>query len=184
MKKKLFFILVIILFIIALFIGGMHVFEPQIKGIIKQYLFNKVVKEEVHLSEVVKKVKGSDLEFRCIVKYADMEDSISYDKLDSDEVKKIFHDFGLVYIENKINNPEGHYIHFQPDIIWPDYLCGFYYSEDDEAINVIEKNQCDAECEGDIPFMFHYQYKTEKIVKNWWYYEMTVTAKYEEPRLF
>lgn len=52
-------------------------------------------------------------------------------------------------------------------------MCGFYYTENDESVNVVwtdevEENGFEAEIFG----IGKYWYQTEKITDNWWFYEM------------
>ena len=182
-KKKIFLIFIIPILIIALGAWGINLFEVQIKENVKKHLFKEIIREKERLYEVVKEIEESNFEPRLIVRHADNEDDISYKELESDVVEKIFKDFHLNYIEDRNDNLEGQFIHFQPNMyigwVWPDYNYGFYYSEDNEAINVIAKTKCDVECEGNMTYMFHYHYRTEKIIENWWHYEYDIMRRFD-----
>ncbi len=183
-RKRLLIILGIVVCII-LSVVGIYFLEVPIKNGIKHITMKRVMNNEKYLNEVVKKIETSDLEFRIVEKKVELDDSITYRDLDCDVVEKMFKEFSLICIEDRMDNPEGRYVRFQPSNnigwIWPDYFYGFYYSEEDEAINILERNKCNAEYEytGDFTYLHQYKYTTEKITENWWYYEMTLLSKYK-----
>lgn len=61
------------------------------------------------------------------------------------------------------------------DLLWKGFSYGFYYSSSDEPIDVYQGGEkCESQVKGKIGFYIDYDYKTEQIATNWWYYEVTV----------
>ncbi|MBP3475827.1 MAG: hypothetical protein J6K48_05865 [Lachnospiraceae bacterium] len=96
--------------------------------------------------------------------------------MSNQKISNIFKDFNLMFIDNKFNEKGfvGFAIYPYADLLlceedeW--YSFGFYYSNTDNSRYIVTGDTCDLEFERDDGMMF-YEYKTEKIIDNWWYYE-------------
>jgi len=154
------------------------VFEDELKGSIKKYYFSKIIKNEELLNEAVAEILENAPEIETIGEKR-RGIGIDHEELGLESVDKLFQTFRLCRIKNRAVQPEGAFISFDNvpylEILWDGYSYGFYYSVNDEPVDVhYTHEKCEEEFDGRAGFTWDYHYKTERIVENWWYYEVTI----------
>lgn len=167
----------ILILCIAIVLVVKTVFEDELKGSIKKYYFNKIIKNEELLNEAVAEILENAPEIETIGENR-RGIGIDHEELGLESVDKLFQTFRLSDINNRAAQPEGAVISFENvpylEILWDGYSYGFYYSVEDEPVDVhYTRKKCEEEFDGAALF-WTYHYKTERIVENWWYYEVTM----------
>lgn len=152
------------------------VFEDELKGSIKKYYFRKIIKNEELLNEAVAEILENAPEIETIGEKS-RRIGVDHEELGMESVDKLFQTFRLSYINNRADQSEGAFISFENvpylEILWDGYSYGFYYSVNDEPVDVhYTRKKCEEEFDG-VALFWTYHYKTERIVGNWWYYEVT-----------
>lgn len=153
-------------------------YAEQVQGFIKDSVSAKVEARIEELDEVIAEVNTQNFS-ETVIRWNKGEAAIFYKELQNDKITKIFNDFSLVSIEDRMDNSEGGYVSFcilsyAAKLAWGDYDFGFYYSEEDEpiiimsGIKIAERTKVSEESD---PFV-RYWYRTEKITDNWWYFEI------------
>ena len=133
-----------------------------------------MLKYEENLLKTVEECKNNKAD--VLTSYKTQDDSagfLYYKELNSETMNEVFKIFRLWYIETR----EDEIVRFSilptiQSLLWSNYECGFYYTKEDKAVDVIwGGGECNGEIEGIIPGMGKYWYKTEQIDDNWWFYE-------------
>lgn len=160
------------------------VFEKQIKWLIKERLSDQVCKEKFELEELIAEV-DEDKNIQGIHRNESKEGIIPYKDLNNPLIEKEFKKFHLIMIDNGLDNLENQYVAFHvypyADLLWKGFRYGFYYNSSDEPIDVYQGGEkCESQVKGKIGFYIEYDYKTEQIATNWWYYEITVVNHFKE----
>lgn len=153
------------------------VFEQQMKCLIKERLSFQVREEKFELEELISEIEEKDIQ--GIHRSESGEGIIPYRDLKNPLIKKEFKKFHLIMIVNEQDDLENQYVDFHvypyADLLWDGFSYGFYYSSSDEPLDVNNGGEkCESQVKGKIGGFIDYDYKTEKIATNWWYYETTV----------
>lgn len=173
-------IFLIILLVVFLFLAKylLAKYAEQVQNFIKGSVSAKVEARTEELDEVIAEINIQNFP-EAVIRWNKDEAATFYKELQNDKITKIFNDFSLVSIEDRMDNPEGGYVSFcilsyVAKLAWGDYDFGFYYSEEDEpiiimsGIKIAERTKVSEESD---PFV-RYWYRTEKITDNWWYFEI------------
>ena len=167
--RKIIFIIMILLVIFTIFILCIKfLFQKQVKYIIKSSLCFNVLKKEDELLEVISILNEGDTPV-CIHRNQKRESMVPYKELGDKKISRTFKDFQLIGIDSNEKGYVAFTVYPYADLLWDGYLYGFYYSEDDEPVDIRTGEKCDLEFEGD--GLTYFWYRTEKIADNWWYYE-------------
>lgn len=177
-RRKILRVLVGILLVLAVIICCLHFGEKQIQRMMKKRLCAKVIKYEEELLEIVKNLDDGQ---KLYIQKKDKDDSneyfktIYYKDLEDENVDRMFRTFRLIMVTNSVYSRDGSVeFYIDPTVIsalWDDYMYGFYYTENDEPVDVVwgtEVKETEFEHTADFG---RYWYRTEKITDNWWYYE-------------
>lgn len=166
-----------------LYFGAEH-----IQRRIKEKICVKVIEHEAELLEIAEECQGEVALF-CRKIENDAGDNryewIYYKELNDEIISSAFRDFYLSMIIKESDDSVG--FHVRPSIVsvlWDDYSCGFYYSENDKPINTVGPHKMDedeTEFEEVLPYG-EYWYRTEKITDNWWFYETKTVYVYATHR--
>lgn len=185
-EKKRILILVLIgsfLFIIGI-TSYLYFGAEQIQRRMKERVCDKVIAHEDELSEIVKEVS---LEETLFFREMDTDSSINfayYKELEDERIDKVFKEFFLMRIGEDFD--ESIVFAVRPTVIsalWDDYMYGFYYTENDEPIDVEWGNEMEEnEFEAVVVGFGKYWYRTEKITDNWWFYETKILYLYPTKR--
>lgn len=168
-------IILVIFFFLAKYL--LTKYAEQVQSFIKDSVSAKIEARIEELDEVIAEVNTQD--FPEIVICWDKDGAATFYKdLQNDKITKIFNDFSLLSIVDRMDNSEGGYVSFSilsyaAKLAWRDYDFGFYYSEEDKPIDInlgrkIDSNTKVFEILGS---NIKYWYRTEKITDNWWYFE-------------
>lgn len=181
-KKKIIRIGVIALILcFAVTMFSKIVFEKQVKGFIKERLSVRVCKEKSELEELIAEI-GENKDVYGIHRNESGDGIIPYKDLNNPLIEKEFKKFHLIMICNELDNLESQYVAFHvypyAGLLWEGFGYGFYYSSSDEPVDVYHGEKCESQVKGKIGFYIDYDYKTEQIATNWWYYESTMTSNY------
>lgn len=167
-----------------LYFGAEH-----IQHRIKERICAKVIEHKAELLEIVEKSQeevaltyreiendANDNQYELIYYYKELNDEI---------INRAFRDFYLSMINKQSDGSvRFHVRHSIVSILWDDYRCGFYYSEDDKPIDAVWTHKMDedeTEFE-DLIYYGKYWYRTEKIMDNWWFYETKTVYEYATHR--
>lgn len=192
-KHKLLQTAVLCWFIALLFVFSLP--EKEVRDLTRNYTFNLVRKNKEELLRLTGKYSQKDKRIE-ICRYWFVEDTIPYKTLGDKELSRAFRQFHLRYVTY---TDDGNTIFwFEPylRILIKNYSNGFYYSETNqpmlrmgeewekywEECNLIGKNtsrykkydlkeNCYLEYEYEDRLDYHW-YRTERIVGNWWYFEL------------
>lgn len=169
-------LLVMIVVILITVICCLHFGKRQSQHMMQKIVSFKVIKHEEELLEIVKNLDEDEM----LSSYESDEDyylltKIYYQDLEDKNVNKMFETFNLATV-SKIYGDGSVEFSIDPvsnfSFVWSDYDYGFYYTENDEPINVVWTNKIEeTEFEYTIEDFGRYSYRTEKITDNWWYYE-------------
>ncbi|MBD5454199.1 MAG: hypothetical protein HDR30_07790 [Lachnospiraceae bacterium] len=172
-------LLVMIAAILIAVICLLHFGKNQRQHMMQEIVSAKVIKHEEKLLEIVKNLDEDEM----LSSYEDDEDDedysiltkIYYKDLEDENVNRMFRTFNLVTV-SKISGDGSVSFSIDPvsnfSFLWSDYDYGFYYTENDEPVNVVWTNEIEeTEFEYTIEDFGRYYYRTEKITDNWWYYE-------------
>lgn len=186
-KKRIFLLIVIGFFLIIIgIISYLYFGAEQIQCRMKEQVCNKVIAHEDELSKIIKEVsleekmffKEKEMDINSSIKY------VYYKDLEDERIDKVFKEFYLM----RINKDSDETIVFdvRPTVIsalWDDYMYGFYYTENDEPIDVEWGHDVeDSEFEAVVVGFGKYWYRTEKITDNWWFYETKIEWYYPTKR--
>ena len=152
----------------------------QMKKIIKSYVISKVIQMEDELMDLIFEFKEENMP-KYIHKRGQEDDVTTYKGLNSDKISKIFSEFNLLFIDNRLNENGfvGFIVYSHSDLSMKSIYCyGFYYSNDNQPREWGSGNKCDLELEEDSEWTYRW-YRTEKIRDNWWYYESKFVLKHE-----
>ena len=176
----------ILLFMIAV-ICVLYFGEKQMQYIMQKNIYTKVIKYEEELREIVKVC----LSEKALYYYDRNEDncdeyskSIYYKDLNDRNVDRVFEILRL----HKIDMIDDNSVEFtvRPTVmyaLWGDYWHGFYYTENDEPVDVVYGSEVkETEFETTIVGLWTYWYRTEKITDNFWYYETKIEWYYKTKR--
>lgn len=180
-QSKLFRIIIGLLFSLVIIIN-MGFFIITINAEIiqnwnKKLIINKVIEKESELLIIIDKINSQEF-VSTIHRWRNEPNILSYKKIDDKDITKIFKEFSLISIINSMNDSEIKHVVFAIYPYWKyvgsDYQCGFYFSEDNEAINIytIKYIHSDNKIYMEIPNRGKAWYRTEKIIDNWWFYEL------------
>lgn len=169
--KRVKYILILLL-ISFLFLSIIFLVCINIKNITKKATCTKIVEHRKELIEVVIDIK--DIEYpELIHNYENSDYGVSYRYLNNDKITNIFHKFKLISIWKELNK-KNRFTNFKIDSfaskIWFGYSYGFYYSDEDKAIDVTTGEECELYFDRENQLRKGW-YRTEKIIDNWWYYE-------------
>lgn len=139
------------------------------------------------LSEIVKEDFSKETLFYAETEM-DINSSINYvyyKDLEDERIDKVFKEFFLMRIGEDFEDDESIVFSVRPTVIsalWDDYMYGFYYTENDEPVDVawghdVEENEFET-----VDDFGKYWYRTEKITDNWWFYETKIVYYYPTPR--
>ena len=175
-------LLVMTVVILITVICYLHFGENQKQHMMQEIVSAKVIKHEEKLLEIAKSLNEDEM----LSSYEGDEDdeydedyyiltTIYYKDLDDENINRMFKTFNLVTV-SKISGDGSVQFSIDPvsnfSFLWSDYDYGFYYTENDEPVNVIWTNEIEeTEFEYTIEDFGRYYYRTEKITDNWWYYE-------------
>lgn len=176
----------ILLFMIAI-ICCLYFGEKQIQRMMQKILCAKVIKYEEELLEIAKECPSEEALY-CFESNEDNGDeyfkTIYYKDLKDENVDRVFRTFLL----RKIDKRDDDSVEFavRPTVIyalWGDYRQGFYYTENDEPVDVVYGSEVkETEFETTIVGLWTYWYRTEKITDNFWYYETKIEWYYSTKR--
>lgn len=173
-KKSVYIFLYILLIFAAMLLIIKFCFKYQARELFKRYIFSKVMAKEDDLERIVEIYGGEGADF-MIHRSDEGEGVIAYKALGDKEIAKMFWEFHLINISFKNENMVRFAIYPYIDFLWWEgYTTGFYYSKDDQPLDLIGK-PCELEYEED--GLIYVWYKTEKIMDNWWYYEWMMVPK-------
>lgn len=173
-EKKIWIFIVVLIAILGI-ISYLYFGEEQIQRRIRGQIYNKVIEQEDELSKIVEEGALDEILYFKEVK-PDIDSSIKftcYRELEDERINKVFQEFFLMSISG---DPEEAIVFaVRPTVVsalWDDYMYGFYYTENDEPIDVVwgedvEENEFESEIVG----FGGYWYRTEKITDHWWFYE-------------
>ena len=177
-KKSILAILFCLFLIILFVICYRYIFKEQLQHRLKETIFTKIIKHEENLSGVVAEFNDDSKNIISVKKSNKDGSVIPYKKLNNDKITWAFDEFDLSFIgKYKIHKSDKSVVFYiySPEtyILWDEYEYGFYYSQNDKALNIIDiSGECETEFEGfDMIFCRRYWYKTERITENWWFYE-------------
>lgn len=184
-KRIIILVFIGILFFIISIISYLYFGAEQIQSRMKKRVCNKVLMNEDVLSEIVKEdlsketlfYKETEMDINSSIKY------VYYKDLEDERIDKVFKDFHLWLIRKDLD--ESIVFAVKPTVIcvlWDYYMCGFYYTENDEPIDVewghdVKENEFEA-----VEGFGKYWYRTEKITDNWWFYETKIVYFYPTKR--
>lgn len=178
-RRKILRVLIGILLVMAAVVCCLHFGEKQIQRMMKKIICAKVIKYEDELLEIAKECPLEE----AIYYYEEDEDdsneyfkTIYYKDLDDENVDRMFRTFRLIMVTtNSVYGDGCVEFYINPTVIsalWDDYMYGFYYTENDEPVDVVWGTEVEeTEFEYTIEGWGRYWYRTEKITDNWWYYE-------------
>ena len=155
-------------------IGYLYFNAEYIQDKIKEKVCSCVLIHEDDLLKTVEECKNNKATY--FTPYITQDDSsmfLYYKELNNETINKVFKIFRLWYI----CTDEDDIVKFsiKPTILyllWGHYEYGFYYTKEDQAVDVFwEWDECNEETEGIILGMGKYRYRTEQIDDNWWFYE-------------
>lgn len=175
-----FIIIFLIILLVAIFFLAKYLltkYAEQVQTFIKSSVSAKVEARIEELDELITEINIQDFP-EAVICWNKDGIATFYKELQNDKITKIFNDFSLLSIEDHMDNSEGGYVSFfilsyAAKLAWGDYEFGFYYSEENEPINInLGSNIADNTkvFEESDPFV-KYWYRTEKITNNWWYFE-------------
>ena len=177
-RRKILRILIGVLLVMAVVMCCLYFGEKQIQRMMQKRLCAKVIKYEDELLEIVMNLDDGQ---RLYIQKKDEDDSneyfktIYYKDLEDEKVDRMFRTFRLIMVTNSGYSRDGSVeFYIDPTIIsvlWDDYMYGFYYTENDEPVNVVWINEIEETEFEYTADMGRYWYRTEKITDNWWYYE-------------
>lgn len=110
--------------------------------------------------------------------------TIWYKDLKDENVDRMFEIFRL----NEIDKRDDNSVEFTVRstvmyALWGFYLHGFYYTENDEPVDVVYGSEVkETEFKTTIVGLWTYWYRTEKITDNFWYYETKIEWYYKTKR--
>ena len=167
-----------ILFSVCFFIIGVicvkYFWAEQLQNVIKKNVFAKVIKYEHELLETQKECRGEKVPNLILRKSEENEIAIGYKELNNGNISRTFKKFHLAIIRKY--EDENVFFTIYPSVIsilWDDYIYGFYYSKKDKAMNAVQGGgECETEFEKVVIGYGKYWYRTEKIIDNWWYFEV------------
>ncbi len=171
-------LLVTIAAVLIAAICSLHLGKNQTQHIMQKKVSSKVIKHEEELLEIVKNLDEDEM-LTCSENDEDDDDllftEIYYQDLEDENVNRMFKTFNLLTV-SKISGDGSVEFYISPvsnfSFLWSDYDYGFYYTENDEPVNVVWVNEIEeTEFEYTIEGFGRYYYRTEKITDNWWYYE-------------
>ena len=144
----------------------------HIQSKIKEKVCNSVLKHEDDLFKIVEEC--ADNEIDCLYfREIQGDSSFTYYKEQNNKtINKMFQKFHLFRIDNYDDNIVNFSV--RPTIInalWDNYWYGFYYTKDDKAFDVFQREEYDGEFERTITGLDKYWYRTEQIDEHWWFYE-------------
>lgn len=184
-KRIIILVFIGILFFIISTIAYLYFGAEKIQSRMKKQVCNKVLMNEDVLSEIVKEdlsketlfYKETEMDINSSIKY------VYYKNLEDERIDKVFKDFHLWSIRKDLD--ESIVFAVKPTVIsvlWDYYMCGFYYTENDEPIDVewghdVKENEFEA-----LGGFGKYWYRTEKITDNWWFYETKIVYFYPTKR--
>lgn len=187
--KKIFKLLLLVLAVCALYMLLMCIFHEQCKDIAGWYIAHEVKENQEALNEAIKEIGETDEQFITSKDYP--ETGIWYKELNYDSVTEAFNELNLFSVSNNMDGSQVRTVDFLPKIgrslflnsrnlfTLNTFICGFYYSEEDIPVDVFwTKEECEEEFEGMMSFVGNYHYQTERIVPNWWCYEVTHELTY------
>lgn len=190
-KKILRGIIVLTIIGIVFVLISRWLLEEQIKEAVQKRIVKDVLRNEALLEEAAVIISKED-DIDMIHRNENSDDDgfrvISCKKFENPSITKVFRKFHLNAIGNRMDGMETPNIDFSVysylGLLFPGYSYGFYYSEDDAAVDVIRPDHavCDTEFVARLDFIGYYYYKTERIAPNWWYYETTITITYNSGR--
>ena len=134
--------------VMAVVICCLYFSEKQIQRMMQKRLCAKVIKYEDELLEIVMNLDDGQ---RLYIQKKDEDDSneyfktIYYKDLEDEKVDRMFRTFRLIMVTNSGYSRDGSVeFYIDPTIIsvlWDDYMYGFYYTENDESVDVVWTNE-------------------------------------------
>ena len=186
-RRKILRVLIGILLVMAVIVCCLHFGEKQIQRMMQKNICAKVIKYEEELLEIAKECPSEE----AIYYYEKDEDdsneyfkTIYYKDLEDENVNRVFRAFQLLRIEKRDDNSvEFQVKHKVITALWGYYRYGFYYTENDEPVDVVYGSEVkETEFETTIVGLWTYWYRTEKITDNFWYYETKIDWYYSTKR--
>ena len=178
-RKKILFIILIVLIALFLRVHMIRKLPQQIQGLIKYKVSSDVVKKQDELYEAVVEMNNQEVP-RFIERWEREDYSISYKQLNNEKISRVFKDLSVWRMGKAGDNSEYNYVFFLTSEYWIHlnryFHSGFYYIEEDIPMDIITGDYVSDVMILD--FSLHYRYRTEKITDNWWYFEQW--AEYEE----
>ena len=173
-KKGIYVFLIILLIFAALILIIKLCFKQQARELFKRYICSKVEAHEEDLERIMEKYGGEEAN-STIHRSNEYEGVIAYKTLGDKEISKVFREFNLMAVSFEEGDMVRFAVYPYIDFLWWEgYTTGFYYSKDDQPLDLIGK-PCELEYEED--GLIYMWYKTEKIMANWWYYETMMVPK-------
>lgn len=178
---KVTWIFIAVFIVILGIISYLHFGEEQIQRRIKGRICSKVIEQEDELSKIVEEALEETLFFKEVKPDIDSSNKYTYYKeLEDERINKVFQEFFLMRINE---GPEESIVFdVRPTVVsalWDDYMYGFYYTENDEPIDVVwGEDVKENEFEAVIVGFGEYWYRTEKITDHWWFYETKILQFY------
>lgn len=138
--------------------------EEQIKELIKVMISAQVRKEKTILEELIVEISEANDSLN-INTSEDVQNTIIYRDSDNSLYTEVFDKFHLKMINNELNRTEDQHVAFftrsGAGFLWGGYIYGFYYSYNDEPIDVVyRRRKCELEFEDKMGFYNSYHYKT------------------------
>ena len=186
-RRKILRILIGIMLVLTVILCCLHFGEKQIQRMMQKNICAKVKKYEEELLEIAKECPLEE----AIYYYENDEDdsneyfkTIYYKDLEDENVNKVFRAFQLLRIKKRDDNSvEFQVKHKVITALWGYYSYGFYYTENDEPVDVVYGSEVkETEFETTIVGLWTYWYRTEKITDNFWYYETKIDWYYSTKR--
>lgn len=183
-KKGIVFTLLCVLLSLAGIVCYCYFNAEQIQNKIEEKVCSLVLEHEEELVETIEECRANEIKYLTFrdARKDDDDDNSYYKDLNSKTVNKMFRTFRLLGI-HQWESDNGNIVHFwvrQPiiSVLWEDYGCGFYYTEQDKAFDVWDSKECEEETEEIVLGLGKYWYRTKQIDTHWWFYESKIVERY------
>ena len=177
-KKKIYIIIVGSILIIIAALWAIWYWEIPLRQRLKDKVTSQVIQYEDVLNQYVQEYENKEIP-RFLGDFV-RGDEYSYKQLNNENINKVFNKFNILYIHDKSYDDKDKKLVFYMTspvtyILWKRYEYGFYFSEEDKALNIVwgvEECKSGTEIRGIYwaGTTIYYVYRTEKITDNWWFF--------------
>ena len=178
-KKKIYIIIVGSILIIIAALWTIWYWEIPLRQRLKDKVTSQVIQYEDVLNQCVQEYENKEIP-RFLGDFV-RGDEYSYKQLNNENINKVFNKFNILYIHDKSYDDKDKKLVFYMTspvtyILWKRYEYGFYFSEEDKALNIVwgvEECKSGTEIRGKYwaGTTIYYVYRTEKITDNWCFFE-------------